>query len=120
MEMDRSYSSARYTICTRHLTQYHIGYLLIGKFELYGIRGLALKLITSFLSDRLQYVAFGSAVSSPIPCLTVFHRTQTSDHYYLYFLSMTFLSVSNLVIVLILYGDDTPLLISGALLRVGS
>ena len=40
--------------------------ILIGKMEHLGIRGLPLELIRSYLSNRKQYVVFGSSESLPM------------------------------------------------------
>ena len=38
--------------------------LLLSKFQIYGVRGLPLALIKSYLSNRMQYVAYGDVSSS--------------------------------------------------------
>ena len=40
--------------------------ILLGKLHHYGIRGVPLKLIESFLSDRRQYVKIGANKSSTV------------------------------------------------------
>lgn len=78
-----------------------------------GIQELAFRLITSFLSDIRQYVAFGSAASSPIQCFYgVPQESVLGRLLFVIFVNDPPLSVGPWHGIL--YADNTTLLISGS------
>lgn len=87
--------------------------VLICKLEHYGIRGLPLRLITSFLSDRRQFVAYGSSASSPLPSFYgVPQGSVLGPLLFIIFVNDFPLCVEPCHSIL--YADDTTLLISGS------
>ena len=87
--------------------------ILIGKLECYGVRGLPLELLTSFLTTRSQFVVCGNSVSSLLPCS--FGVPQGSVLGPLLFLIFTNDFPHGIgAYQSVLYADDTTLLISGS------
>ena len=57
--------------------------ILLSKLKYYGLSEISLKLITNYLTNRNQYVKFGSCTSNHVPIQLVFHRVPFWVHFYL-------------------------------------
>ena len=81
--------------------------------KLYGIRGITLEWIKSYLSDRSQYVIYGG-VSSIIRLITrgVLQGSIHGPHFFLAYMNDIF-SVSEFLFT-VLYAADTSILVTGS------
>ena len=82
--------------------------ILLGKLELYGIKGLALKLIKNYLSDRTQSVRIGDTVSSSRPILIGVPQGSILGPLLFLFFINDLPNISN-TFTTILFADDTTL-----------
>ena len=84
--------------------------ILLDKLEHYGIRGVALDWVRSYLSNRLQFVQFNGHSSSPQTiCCGVPQGSILGPFFLLYINDLSNVST---VVELILFADDTNLFMS--------
>ena len=81
--------------------------ILIDKLKHYGIRGLALKMMCSYLSDRKQYVECNSVASEYLTQGSILGPL-------LFLLYINDIHLSSSLLKFILFADDTNVLFSNA------